>query len=349
MYEKSVKELMRMIFKDPSLSQNQIKDIIDKALKIAEDSEDYSNIATNVCHDKMQADKVWGRELFKIAIEKADTEYGTSDLYDIARQIAAKEQLDDQVWAKEIYIEAIEKTENIDDLVAIADGVCDVSDINDKALGKTAIEKALSLSRNTSDKIDIIMTIASDDGLSNKEWAISIIDSIKDHLDYGNDYLMIAILYAHSKSLNDKENGREWFKKAIEVEEQYDDPDYYEIASYIYEVLGDKQWAADLCYKGYKNLENIQYLLHMAHIIYEVDPKKAKVIILYAINLVENDDKYSDDDLFNIAANISDDKLSYIPFFNDKVWGKEVFDKAIKMAPTEEEKKLIIASMDQYL
>lgn len=298
MDEKSVKELMRMIFKDQSLSQNQIKDIIDQALKIAEDSEDYRNIATNVCHDKTLADKAWGRKLFKMAIEKADIEYGTSELYDIARQISTKEQLNDQIWAKEIYINAIEKTEDADDLLAIADNVSDQSDIGDLDLAKEALTKAFHCAQDNSELINIAIAAASDDILSDKKFAKSIVVSIRSSVAHGDSQLdsedccNLGVLYGHKKLLNDKQRAKNWFEQSIEAESHFDDYDYYETASKIFEdaVLADKQWAANLCLKGYMNVFDIEMLISMSRLVYQTSQDEAKNIILHAIKLIENDE-----------------------------------------------------------
>ncbi|QOR60948.1 hypothetical protein ACM66Z_05675 [Sulfurovum sp. ST-21] len=351
MQNKTVKELLKKIFKNKQLSQNEQKIIINQALKIAEDSEDYCEIATYVCHNDVLSDKEWGRELFKKALEKSDIEYGTQGLYNIARQVADKSQLNDKVWAKELYLQAINQTDDIDDLLAIADNVADEDDINDKNISKMAIEKALSISSNTSNIIEVIKLIAHTHVLNDKKWAIKLLDNIKNNLDYGSDYIEIATIYSHKDLLNDKSNGRIWFEKSIKIEDSYDDGDYLLIAQRVFDenFLDDKEWAAKICIDNYKNTYDIQSLIKMSKITYQTNQKEAKKILIYTINMIEKDDDYSSDDLFNIAAHISDKTLSNIPFFNDKSWGREVFNKAKNKALTNEDKILIEESMEQYL
>ncbi|MDZ7752643.1 MAG: hypothetical protein U5S82_13480 [Gammaproteobacteria bacterium] len=49
-------------------------------------------------------------------------------------------------------------------------------------------------------------------------------------------------------------------------------------------------------------------------------------------------------DFLNIACNVAKpDKL------NDKQWGKEIFEKALSMSPTAEERQLINDCMKEYL
>lgn len=347
----NVKELMIKIYKEKDLNHLQQKEIIDKSLKIAEDSDDYQNIATNVCHDDVLANKQWGKELFEKALTKVEVDYGTSGLYDIARQIADKKQLNDKEWAKEVYIQAIDLSQDIDDLLVIADDVADIYNINDKNLSKVAIDKALSISSNSSDKIEIIKLICHEDILNDKLWSKKLLKTIENNLDYGSDHLEIAIIYSNVKCLNDKKNGEIWFKRAVKIEDLYDGGDYFQIASYVFDEnnLNNKKLAADICIGGYTNTYNIQDLIGMSKITFQTDKVKAKDIINYAMDLVEKDDDYSSDDFFNIAVHVSDESVSNIPYFNDITWGKQIFEKAITKAITKDDKDKIIARMKKYL
>ena len=349
----TVTELMKIIFKNKQLDRDAQKEIILQALNIAEDCEDYTSIATNICHDSVLNNKEWGKEIFQKAIEKVDLEYGVKDLYTIARQISDKKQLNNKEWSKKLYEIAIEKTDDIDDLLDIADNVTDASDIDDKDLSTIAINKALQNARDSSEKIEIIKIICHDDALGDKKWAKLLLKQIENNLEYDSDYLEIAVIYSNVKCLNDKDNGNAWFQKAIEVENSFMSGDYLKIAQYIFndDYLGDKWLAGFVCFNGYKNTYSIQNLIEMAKLTFQTNRNNAKKILNHAILLIENDkdDIYNSDDLFNIAANISDQKLSVLPFFNDRRWGKEVFKKSTNKASTEEDREIIKDSMKQYL
>jgi hypothetical protein len=346
--EESVKELMKKIDKEENLTKEQQRELIEQALNIAETSDDYKSIATNVCHDKVLADKKWGRKLFEKAMAKIDVDNGVSDLHNIALQIADPEQLNDKVWAKEIYEKAIREAKDCSDLINIANDIFDPDGIDDKPWGKIVIKKALELSSFSFEKIEIAQIIAHDDNLADKSWAKDIIKSLKE-VD-GEDCKAIAISYSHDKLLNDKKVGKLWFEKAIEAESHYGF-DHYEIATYVYdkEILDDKDWATDLCLKSYRNVSRIQALIDMSILVFQTQKEQAKEIINYALNLIEQDNDYSSDDFFIIAAHISDNSTFNLPYFNDKEWGKKIFDLSIERAEAKEDKELIIDSMVQYL
>lgn len=348
--EETVKELMKQIYNEKTLTKVQQEAIIERALKVAESSNDYLNIATNVSHDEVLANKSWGRNLFEKAFEKLEIEHSAQDLYSIARNIAANEQLGDKKWAKEIYIDAIKKADYIDDLTTISYCVSDPTDINDKGLAKIALEKALKLSSESYEQIQIAEAIASDEVISDKYWARAIIESIEENISY-DEYERIALLYAHNKLLNDKNLGRIWFEKAIEFKRNYDKQDFSEIASIIYnpEILNDKEWAADLCMESYKNVQDIPTLINMSMLTFQCSIEQAKEIIIYAIDLIENDEYYTSDHIFTIAAYVANQEICNLPFLNDKVWGEKLFLKAIEKADTKEKKDLIQEKMSKYL
>ncbi len=196
---------------------------------------------------------------------------------------------------------------------------------------------------NNNDRIEVAQLIAEDSILGDKDWALKLINEAARNIEYGDDYLQIAFCLAHASKLDNKTEGREWFQKAVKQNSKYDYPDYFDIAKLVAneQVLNDKDWAIDLCMETIEQTEteDSDYLLDIACFVEGLDKDKSSKIFAAALEKAETSMQF-----LNIACNISaSEKL------NDKLWGKQIFEKALSLDNSDDERNLIEDCISKYL
>lgn len=327
-----------------ALDKNAKRKLIQSALNKAEDCSDYIEIACVISHRDSIDDKKWAREIFEKASELAED---STDFFELAKNIAFKDLLNDKEWGRRLFEESLQI--EINENVRLIDGYCDIASevadsdgINDKQWAREIFEMILSKDFiNNNDRIEVAQLIAEDSILGDKDWALKLINEAARNIEYGDDYLQIAFCLSHTTKLNNKTEGRKWFQKAVKQNSQYNYSDYFDIAKLIAneQVLNDKEWAIELCMKTIEQTEDSDYLLDIACFVEGLDKQKSSTMFAAALEKAETSMQF-----LNIACNISaSEKL------NDKSWGKQIFEKALSMDNSDEERNLIEECMSKYL
>lgn len=231
---------------DKTRAREAYSNAVDMA--IAEDSTTFLiEIARNVIGPDLLNDKVWGRQLLERGVENV-TEFHA--LLDAAREASDPEGLADKSWARTLLKQAIADESYFDNILEAAEVAGRSDAIDDKQWSINIFRQALSMDEVTSHElIKAALVIADDDVLGDKNWGRELIEKACEDLFYGDDYVMVALCYAHSQKLNDKLRGLEWFERAVGKLSIYWPPEFLEIAQMIgsKDVLGDNHWAAALC------------------------------------------------------------------------------------------------------
>jgi hypothetical protein len=211
-----------------------------------EDAATFLTIARQVIAPDLLDDKVWGRQLLERGVEIA-TEF--NDLVTAALDASSPEGLADRSWAKTLLKRAIAKEIDFDCLLEAAALAGRSDAINDKRWSRKLFRQALVMNKVTSHElIQAALEIADDNVLGDKVWGRDLIEKACEDLQYGNDYVMVALCYAHTQKLNDKVRGLGWFKRAVGEYSVSTPADFFEIAQWVAskDILSFDLWAAAL-------------------------------------------------------------------------------------------------------
>ncbi len=124
-----------MLFED--LDMDMAKIVVNKALSLADSSEDYVNIAELFIEEWSDKDKA--AEAYKKGIEVAKE---TTDLTFVADSIADADYLDDKEWAHTVYQEALSLAKDVYDFIYVARSVATPEYLDDQAAAKEILDVA---------------------------------------------------------------------------------------------------------------------------------------------------------------------------------------------------------------
>lgn len=79
------------------------------------DGEDVISSLQNVAHQMSVEDVDWARDIFEMALKKAELATSSFPLRNIARTLCEKDGLDDLRWGKQVFLLAIDKEQSSDD------------------------------------------------------------------------------------------------------------------------------------------------------------------------------------------------------------------------------------------
>ena len=141
------------------MNQDKKREKIKKMIDAAGDSYSYLSAAESIIEDL--DDKVWGRKIYKIALEEAED---TNEFRNIANSII--KYLDDKDWAKEAYIIAIDKSKTAKHYANLASDICCC--MQDKEWGKKIYQIAVDKIEADKDYCDLARDISYN--LDDDEW-----------------------------------------------------------------------------------------------------------------------------------------------------------------------------------
>jgi len=194
--------------------------------------------AKKFCDDDFNNNKELAKELFIIY---ADSCEDCSSFVSLANDILDEDYMDDKEWAKELFEKAIETAEDSRDYTDIASSIS--STYKDLDLGRTLFDKAIEKAETTDDYQYIASSIIDEDGLGDKELAITIMKKAIDfdNLTYSDAK---AIGYTLISTFNDTDWAKELYQKSIDLCD--DDSERKEVIQDIKDDLDDEDWADEL-------------------------------------------------------------------------------------------------------
>lgn len=301
------------------------------------------SIARNVIAPDLLDDKVWGRQLLERGVENA-TEF--NDLVEAALEASDPEGLADRPWAKTLLKQAI--TDEIDfDSILEAAAVAGRSDaINDKRWSRKIFLQALAMDEVMSHElIQAALLIADDDVLGDKDWGRDLIEKACEDLQYGDDYVKVALCYAHTQKLNDKAEGWEWFKRAVDELSIWTPTDFFEIAMMVgnKDVLSNDIWATALCEITANNSRDASKLVDIACFVSTIEARGLRENFAEEIFKRAHECAETPNELAMVAINVA----IRLPA-PKREWARMIFDQALQNAD-EDEKEMIEESMEEYL
>ena len=261
-----------MLFED--LDEEMAKIVVNKALALADSSEDYVNIAELFIEEWDEKEKA--KEAYKKGIEVAKE---TSDLTFVADSVADADYLADKEWARTIYQDALGLAKNMYDFVYVARSVATPDYLDDKESAK----EILDVARNVVDPEDLAQNVRlglsyahfTDDRESSKEYFVKALNIAKNF----DDFFVIL----QNVALADID--REFFKKIMKITLLSMDlqPQKEQVANLVEEYLEDQSLAAFLRSNSAeeiiklfskKDLEDLKLEYAQKILAGEIDPKQ---------------------------------------------------------------------------
>lgn len=261
-----------MLFED--LDEEMAKVVVNKALSLAETSEDYVNIAELFIEE--WSDRKRAKEAYKKGIEVAKE---TSDLTFVADSVADTDYLADKEWAHGIYQEALGMAKNMYDFVYVARSVATPEYLDDK---KAALE-ILDVARNVVDPGDLKQNVRlglsyahfTDDKESAREYFVKAL-GIAENFDDFFEILQNIVL---------ADMGEEFFRKIMKITllSMELQPQKEQIANLVDEYLEDTALADFLrkssaeeiiAFFSKKDLEDLKLEYAQKILTGEIDPRK---------------------------------------------------------------------------
>ena len=261
-----------MLFEE--LDEEMAKIVVNKALTLADSSEDYVNIAELFIEEWDEKEKA--KEAYKKGIEVAKE---TSDLTFVADSVADEDYLGEKEWARSIYQDALGLAKNMYDFVYVARSVATPDYLDDKEGAK----EILDVARNVVNPEDLQQNIRlglsyvhfTDDTESAKEYFVKALSLAKNFDDFFEILQNIALA----------EMDREFFKKIMKITLLSMDlqPQKEQVANLVEEYLQDQSLAAFLrknsaeeiiALFSKKDLEDLKLEYAQKILAGEIDPKQ---------------------------------------------------------------------------
>lgn len=306
-----------------------------------EDATTLLTLARNVIAPDLLDDKVWGRQLLERGVENT-TEF--NELVEAAMEASSPEGLADRSWAKTLLKQAVSNEIDFDSLIEAASVAGRSDAINDKRWSRELFHQAIATNDEVTshELIQAALQITDDDVLGDKSWGRNLIEKACEDLQYGNDYLMVALCYAHSKKLNDKVRGFEWFQRAV-GQYSIDTPaDFFEIAQMVAskDILSFDLWAAALCETTANNSRDATELVDIACFVSTIDAREGLAAEIFKRAQECSKSPY---ELTMVAINVA---IKFPALKRD--WARRIFVHALQNAD-EIQKEMIEESMEEYL
>ncbi len=261
-----------MLFED--LDEDMAKIVVNKALSLADSSEDYVNIAELFIEEWDEKEKAV--EAYKKGIEVAKE---TSDLTFVADSIADADYIDDKEWARTIYQEALGLAKSMYDFVYVARSVATPEYLDDKEGAK----EILDVARNVVDPEDLRQNIRlglsyahfTDDTESAKEYFVKALNLAQSFNDFFEILQNVALA----------DIDKEFFKKIMKITLLSMDlqPQKEQVANLVEEYLEDHNLVAFLRKNSAeeiitlfskKDLEDLKLEYAQKILAGEIDPKQ---------------------------------------------------------------------------
>ncbi len=261
-----------MLFED--LDEEMAKIVLNKALSLADTSEDYVNIAELFIEEWDEKDRA--KEAYKKGIEVARE---TSDLTFVADSVADVDYLGDKEWAHTIYQDALGLAKNMYDFVYVARSVATPEYLDDKEAAK----EILDVARNVVDPEDLQQNIRlglsyahfTDDRESSKEYFVKALNIAKNFEDFYEILQNVALA----------DIDKEFFKKIMKITllSMELQPQKEQVANLVEEYLEDQSLSAFLRQNSAeeviklfskKDLEDLKLEYAQKILAGEIDPKQ---------------------------------------------------------------------------
>lgn len=366
----SVADLIRESRSIPGLSINSKKDVVFKGESIANSSDDYLMIGAYASHDDCLSDKSLGRKFFEISFKKSisgvnaqinnqENFIDASEIANLALEVSVPAQLNDKVWARELFEIALNHDTIIGNLNSMADTVASPEVLNDKVFARRILEKAWNVYSSNKDSFlfnEIVFTcglLAHEDVGNEKLQAEKWINELQDDITDPEDYLILGFFWGHEKTMNNKLRARSYFVQALRELEDSGENDSclpYHVALKVIDsnILNDLDWAVEICEKYFQHIRDYETLIGMSSIAFQKNKELACMILRHMEQMIDDDEYASSDDYILIASHVSDKRLNNHAMFEDKEWGKQLFEKALEKAETEDKEK-ILKAMSKHL
>lgn len=371
----SIDGIIRDIETLPKCSVKEKRELLCKGESIATDSYDYLMLGLCASDNSILNDKSWGRLLFHKSLLKAisninaqinrgEDPINASEIFDLALAVTDPSHLGDKTWAKELFELAVKNDTIVSNLNSMACSVANVNILNDRAFARLILTKAWDVFSNGIDDClfeEIVMTcgyLAHDDIGNDKQQAELWLKELQLKISNPIDYVHLGKCWGHDNTMNNKEYARHFFEKALCEPREMGNPaaelcllPYYEVAleAFSPNVLNDPDWAADICEKHFRHIDDRNDLIGMSSIAFQKSERLARIILEYLENML-NDDEYStSNDYVFLASHISNKSLHPRPMFEDKAWGRRLFEKALLKAESINEKDEIHEAMKKHL
>ncbi len=188
------------------LDTDMAKIVINKALGIADTSEEYVNIAELFIEEF--DDKERAKEAYKKGIEVAKE---TTDLTFVADSVADVDYLEDKEWAREIYQDALALAKDVYDFIYVARSVSTPDYLNDKQSAKEILDVAKGMAdvQNLEQNVRLALSFADfcDDRKTAKEYFVKSL-SLAQNFDH-----FFRIL----QNVAQADMGDDFFKKVMKI------------------------------------------------------------------------------------------------------------------------------------
>ena len=261
-----------MLFNE--LDEEMAKIVINKALSLADSSEDYVNIAELFIEE--WGEKERAREAYKRGIEVAKE---TSDLTFVADSIADEDYLEEKEWARSIYQDALGLAKDMYDFVYVARSVSTPEYLDDTEAAKEILDVARNVvvPENLQQNVRLALSYAhfTNDTESSKEYFVKALNLAHNFDDFFEILQNVALA----------DIDKDFFKKIMKITllsmELQPQKEY--VARLVEEYLGDENLAAFLrtnsaeeiiALFSKKDLEDLKLEYAQKILSGEIDPKQ---------------------------------------------------------------------------
>jgi len=228
-----------------------LNDVIEKIKEQYSNHEDFEEIITDLegndyldhwakkfCDNDFDNNKELAKELFTVY---ADSCKDSSSFVSLADNILDEDYLNDREWAKELFEKAHLVVEDSRDLVNLASSLA--SKYKDLEWARTIFNEAIEKAQTSDEYQYIASTLIDEDGLGDKELAITIMKKAIefDDITYSDAK---GIGYTLFNTFDDKDWAKELYQRAIDLCD--DDAERKEVIKDIKDDLEDEDWANEL-------------------------------------------------------------------------------------------------------
>ncbi len=261
-----------MLFDD--MDEEMAKIVVNKALSLADSSEDFVNIAELFIEefgDRQKAVEAYKRGC-EVAVE-------TSDLTFVADSVADADYLDDKEWAREIYQESLSLAKNMYDFVYVARSIATPDYLDDKEGAKEVLDVAKGVLDEEDAaqllRLAISYALYTNDMQSAQEYIVKALQLANGFEEYFNVLEHVAM----------GEMEHDFFKKIMKITllAMENQTDKLKVADLVDAYLKDQKLAAFLRkssaeevmnYFAKKEIEDLKLEYAQKILAHEIDPKE---------------------------------------------------------------------------